>query len=655
MHAETSITALTEPSYDSLDIVVLSGVEAIRQRSAMYVGSTGEEGLHKLVFELVENSVDEFLAGACTRITVDLLEDGSCAVSDDGRGIPVDLHEGSGRPACEVLFTNLHSGGKFSRTAYKISGGLHGLGLTCVNALAKWLHVEIWRNGRAYTQSFARGEPERELHEIGPAQKRGTRIHFMPDADVFGQHICWSYSVIESRLRELAYLNAGLHITLKDYRSGAGDEFRFASGVRGLVADMNEKRDPLHPEVIYWHGAADGVRVEAALQWTGAFAPQIASFVNSIRTSSGGTHVEGLQEAIVQSVTQAVSGGDGSGEVFSVADVSEGLGAVLSVQLATPQFDSQTKAQLVNLGVAGTVSRMLSRAVLDYFKDNPQVANIVVRKAKQAREARLVSNRLRAPIRFLRQQHGHSADVYRKQFGIRSRNWHDSCIWLTDTDLLRAHADLCRVTEDARMLDVCCGSGIVGASFGAKVREKIGLDITPEMRQLAKTRLDDVLAGSIYDMPFSDGEFDIAVTREVIHILPMVEKPLSEVLRVLRPGGQFIVGQTVPYCAIDAPWMFRIFKKKQPLFFNNFLAEDIVALLAKVGFERIECVDMPVWEPIDLWIDTHETTALHRREIRDLYYNAPGDVRDVHPFEIAPDGQIRDCWRWSIFSAFKPL
>ncbi|HEY0377446.1 MAG TPA: methyltransferase domain-containing protein [Pyrinomonadaceae bacterium] len=642
-------------TYDEQSVVVLSGVEAIRKRPSMYIGSTGAEGMHHLLFELVENAVDEFLAGHCRNIRVVLHADGSCAVTDDGRGIPVALHPRENRPTAEILLTDLHSGGKFKGDAYYLSGGVHGLGLTCVNALSEWLTLQVWRDRVHYSQEFRRGVPGREAREPdATSSRRGTSIRFRPDREIFGGEHEFSYEKISARLRELAYLNSGVTLLIEDERGGLGTEHHSTSGLVGFVESVNRNRAVINQEPIYCRGARGETVVEAAIQWTTSYAEEIYSFVNSVRTSRGGSHVEGLTRALTAVVNRhAAAPGDALGEI-TPADILEGLGAVLSVRAAGPQFDSQAKSRLVSPEVADVVESVLADALSGFFAEPSESARRVLARVLDAQHARLAARRMAAPSRYSPQDVARSLEIYRKQFGIRSKNWHDSCRWLTDDHLLSAHVEMCAVGPQARMLDVCCGSGIVGGSFAGRVGYRVGLDITPEMRALAGTRLDEVREGSVYEMSFEDNSFDLVVTREVLHLLPQPRRPLSEILRVLRPGGQLIFGQTVPYGEADAAWMFRIFKKKQPLFCNNFLAEDLEQLLGECGFRNVEIREYLQWEDIDLWIDTHETSALHRQEIRELYYNAPEDVREVHPFEVAPDGKIKDRWRWCIYSARKP-
>jgi DNA gyrase subunit B len=458
-------------------------------------------------------------------------------------------------------------------------------------------------------------------------------------------------------LQELAFLHPGLSLSIDS--PGHQETWCYASGILGFVAHLNRNRTPLHPDPIHIRGTVDGVEVEAALQWTTSWAEEITSYANSIHTHQGGTHVAGLHAAIAQTANRFATDrgllNAENGEHLSALDVMEGLTGVLSLKMPGAQFEGQTKAKLSNPGALGLVRDVIAQELSKFLAAHPDVAANVVGKAIEASRARTAARRASERARYQAIDPTKSKKIYQKQFGIRSSNWHESCTWLTDIDLLSAHADLCKVGPDAQLLDVCCGSGVVSNSFGERVAHKTGLDLTAEMRTLASTRLDEVVEGNVYKIPFEDNRFDIVVTREVLHLLPQPEKPLSEIFRVLKPGGQFIVGQIMPYGVVDAAWMFRIFKKKQPLFFNNFLEPEFRDLLASVGFALDEVRELQVWEDIDLWIDTHETTSLHRHEIRDLYYNAPLDVRAIHPFEITADGTIRDQWRWCIYSSFKPV
>ncbi len=327
---------------------------------------------------------------------------------------------------------------------------------------------------------------------------------------------------------------------------------------------------------------------------------------------------------------------------------------MVSAKAAHPNFESQTKSRLTNAELSAPLEAAVAAQVLAAFRRDPSAAAAVMERVLQARSAKLAARRAAEKVYFQRVHREIDESVYREQFGARSRNWHDSAAWITHDKLLKAHAALCEKGKGAVALDVCCGSGVVGASFKGKVKKVIGLDLTPEMVAMARTRLDEVTQGNVYRMPFEGASFDLVCTREVLHLLPEPERPVSEIFRVLKPGGQFIVGQILPFCEDDAPWMYRIFKKKQPLLFNMFQEEDFRRLLAGAGFSSVKMRELAVWESIDVWIDSYETTSLSRHEIRQLYLNAPAQAKAVHPFRISPSGEIHDLWRWCVFSARKP-
>jgi DNA gyrase subunit B len=630
-------------------------MEAVRRRPAMYVGSTGPEGLHHLVYEVVENSIDESLAGYCRSIEVVLYPDGSCSVTDDGRGIPVDTHPTLGRPACELVLTTLHSGSKFGGGAYEVSGGLHGVGVSCVNALSSWTLLDVQRDGRSYHQEFARGKVTSDVVDKGPSDRTGTRLHFLPDDTIFSSSL--SAEVLAPRLEELAFLHPGITIVLDDRKVGHRDEWQYETGIAGYALHLNRGRTVLHDEPIHFKGVQDGVEVEVALQWTTAYTEQLSGYVNSIHTPQGGSHISGLQAALTWAVNHYAEKRQllsrDAGEDITGYDIREGLTAVLSLRMAEPEFEGQTKSTLSSR-VTRQVETIAAKGLITYLDNNREIALRIVGKALEASRARLAARRASERANYRVVDPKVTEEIYTEQFGIRSANWHDSCTWLTDQTLLEAHAAMADVPEDAVLLDVCCGSGVVGNSFRAKVSKIVGLDLTPEMIKKAKTRLDEVHRGNVYEIPFDANTFDMVCTREVLHLLPKPEKPVAQIFRVLKPGGQFVVGQILPYGEADAAWMYRIFKKKQPLFFNNPLDTDFVEMLEGCGFVDIRMTEVLVWESIDLWIDTHETTSLHRHEIRQLYYNAPEEVRRIHPFEVTPSGKIRDQWRWCIFSARKP-
>jgi DNA gyrase subunit B len=294
-------------TYGIDQIKILEGLEAVRKRPAMYIGGTGPEGLHHLVFEVVDNSVDEALAGACDRIDVAIHIDNSVTVSDNGRGIPVEIHEQTGRPGVEVVMTTLHAGGKFGGSAYKVSGGLHGVGVSVVNALSEWLEVEVWVGGKRYLQRYERGKPTGDLEEIGKARRTGTRVTFLPDGEIFEDRT-FSLDILSNRLREMAFLNRGLKITLTDERGDKNEEFYYTGGIRQFVELLNENKDVLHPKPIFIEATREETSVEIALQYNDAYTETVFSFANNINTQDGGTHVIGFRSALTRTINNYAAG-----------------------------------------------------------------------------------------------------------------------------------------------------------------------------------------------------------------------------------------------------------------------------------------------------------------------------------------------------------
>jgi len=646
-------------NYDSRSITVLSGPEAIRQSPSMYIGSVGSDGVHHMVFEAVDNSIDESLAGECSRIEVTLENDGSCTVEDDGRGIPVDEHPTVGRPACEVVLTRIHAGGKFKQGSYYRPAGLHGVGISCVNALSEKFVLDVWRDGGHYRQAYGRGVPAADLEKITDSDKRGTRVNFLPDVRIFKSGIGFSRKILARRLEELAFLHPGILIQLKDIRSDSTQVFQFDSGIVGFIKHINESRTVYHKNPIHIQHQDSDFELDLALQWTADYGENVFSYVNTINTTLGGTHVSGVKSALTKAINTYAKEtrilDSHSVESISTFEILEGLTCVLSLKMSDPNFEGQTKTRLTSISIREELEKVVTEKLLAIVRDDSKLAVMIVNRALEAMRARLASRRASDRIYFQNlDTDGVHEDVYKRQFGIRSENWHESAVWITDHELLERHVDHLEVGKDARVLDVCCGSGVVGEAFKDKVGTVTGLDLTPQMLDLAKIRLDEVQLGNVYNLPFDDEMFDLVVTREVLHILPYPEKPVSEIFRVLKPGGQFITGQILPYGAEDAVWMYRIFKKKQPLIFNMFQEEDFRQLLLGCGFINLKMTEFTLWESIDVWINTHETSNLHRHEIRELFFNAPKEARAVHPYEIRPDGEIMDLWRWCIFSVRKP-
>ena len=380
--------------YDASNIQVLEGLEAVRLRPAMYIGDTSTRGLHHLVYEVVDNSVDEALAGHCNAIDVIINENGSCSVIDDGRGIPVDMHEKEKRPAVEVVLTVLHSGGKFDKDSYKVSGGLHGVGVSCVNALAAWLEVEVKRNEKIYHQRYERGKPVTKLQVIGKTKKTGTKVTFLPDATIFTQTTVFQYDILAKRLRELAFLNKGLNIKLTDARPGKEKEsiFFFKGGIISFVEDINHNKQALHNKVVYFSGNKENINVEVALQYTDGYNENLFTYANNINTTEGGTHLSGFRSALTRAINNYAKNKKAikEGESITGDDTREGLSVVISCKIPFPQFEGQTKTKLGNSEVEGLVASLTLEALTSFFEENPSVGNKIIDKvllASRAREA----------------------------------------------------------------------------------------------------------------------------------------------------------------------------------------------------------------------------------------------------------------------------
>jgi DNA gyrase subunit B len=386
--------------YGADKIKVLEGLEAVRKRPAMYIGSTGPAGLHHLVYEIVDNSIDEALAGFCDQVNVTLHIDGSVTVVDNGRGIPVDKHE-SGKSAAEVVLTVLHAGGKFENSAYKVSGGLHGVGVSVVNALSEQLDLEIWRNGQVYQQSYERGTPAADLEATGTTKKRGTKVTFKPDEQIF-ETLVFSFDTLAQRLRELAFLNGGIVITLDDERDGKSHKFHYEGGIVSFVTHLNKNKAAVNEKPIYMRGEKDGIDAEIALQWNDGYAETIYTFANNINTHEGGTHLSGFKSAMTRTINAYATKNNLAKDLkesVSGEDIREGLTAVVSVKIPHPQFEGQTKTKLGNTEVKGIVETILNDRLGAYLEENPAVARRIVGKAIDAARAREAARKARDLVR----------------------------------------------------------------------------------------------------------------------------------------------------------------------------------------------------------------------------------------------------------------
>ena len=400
-------TAITTPTkkggaYTSEQITVLEGRDAVRKRPAMYIGSTGDLGLHHLVYEVVDNSIDEALAGYCDQIEVTIHMDNSLTVVDNGRGIPVDYHKQEKKSAAEVVMTKLHAGGKFDSNAYKVSGGLHGVGVSCVNFLSERLRLEIWRDGKTYEQEYKRGIPATKLEETGKTRKRGTKVTFKPDPEIF-EITVFSFDKLSERLREKAFLNKGIRITIRDEREEPerSHEFYYRGGIAEFVKHLNKNRNVLHDKPLYFERVADALSVEVAIQYNDGYDEKVYSFANNINTVDGGTHLSGFRSALTRTIN-AYAQSSGLAKNFkgtlSGDDAREGLVAVVSVKLPQPQFEGQTKGKL-NSDVKGAVEAFLNEKLAEYFEQNPTVARKIVGKAIDAARARDAARKAREIVR----------------------------------------------------------------------------------------------------------------------------------------------------------------------------------------------------------------------------------------------------------------
>jgi len=383
--------------YGAEQIQVLEGLEPVRKRPGMYIGSTGERGLHQLVYEVVDNSIDEALAGICDTINVTINEDNSIIVVDNGRGIPIEKNNKTGKSTLETVLTVLHAGGKFDNDAYKVSGGLHGVGVSCVNALSEYLIAEVNWNGKKYRQTFERGITKTEVEYIEETDKRGTTITFLPDSTIFDA-IEFNYTILKHRMRELAFLNKGIRITLEDKRNNIKDEFHYEGGIKEFIHYLNSKKDALHEEIVYAEGKRDKVIVELAIQYTDSYNENIFSFVNNINTIEGGTHLVGFKTALTRVINDYAKKYNILKEndvAITGEDIREGITAILSIKIPNPQFEGQTKTKLGNSEVRGIVDNITGEALNSYCEENPKTAKLIVEKSLRSARAREAARKAR--------------------------------------------------------------------------------------------------------------------------------------------------------------------------------------------------------------------------------------------------------------------
>ena len=401
--SEELMNTTVQEEYDASQIQVLEGLEAVRKRPGMYIGSTSSSGLHHLVYEIVDNSIDEALAGYCKHITVTINPGNTITVTDDGRGIPVDIQAQTGRPALEVVYTVLHAGGKFGGGGYKVSGGLHGVGASVVNALSEWLTVEVHREGKIYQMKFSRGHITQEMKIIGDTERQGTSVTFKPDPEMFDT-LEYDYEILHARMREQAFLNAGLHITISDRRSedGPSEAMCYEGGIREFVRWHNRHKTELHGEVVYMSGTKNDAQAEIALQYTDSYNETIVSFANNIHTPEGGMHETGFKTALTRVMNAygtKIGVMKGDSDKVSGEDCREGLTAVISVKLTDAQFEGQTKAKLGNAYIRTLVDSIVTNQLSEYFEEHPAIARVILEKAMTANRAREAARKARESIR----------------------------------------------------------------------------------------------------------------------------------------------------------------------------------------------------------------------------------------------------------------
>ena len=567
--------------YSASKITVLEGLEAVRMRPAMYIGSTSEKGLHHLVYEVVDNSIDEALAGYASKVIVTIHPDNTISVLDDGRGIPVDMHETEGKPAVEVVLTVLHAGGKFDHNSYKVSGGLHGVGVSCVNALSDWMKVEVYRDGKAWGIEFARGVTTRELYSLGDTDKRGTKVTFKPDATIFTETV-YSRETLANRLRDLAFLNSGVSVTLIDERLENSDpkymeHHCYEGGVAEFVKYLNADIKVVHPEPIYFHCEKDGVDVEIAMQYNDSFRANITSYTNNINTIDGGTHLVGFQTALTRSINnyakenKMLKGASDKG--MSGEDVREGLTAIVSVKVPDPQFEGQTKTKLGNSNVRGIVESVVFEKLSTFLEENPAVAKEVILKSMRAAQAREAARKARELVQRKGVLDG---------FGLPGK--------------LAECSD--RNPENCEMYIVEGDSAGGSAKQGRNSKFQAILPIRGKLLNVEKARLDKILANNEIKAMFAaigcgvDEDFDISKLRyhrivimtdadvDGAHIRTLLLTFFYRQMRPLIEAGHIYIAN---------PPLFKVKRKNKERYIDT--DEQLDNYLIQLGVEDIQVFD----------------------------------------------------------------
>ncbi|MFN8548723.1 MAG: DNA topoisomerase (ATP-hydrolyzing) subunit B [Candidatus Eisenbacteria bacterium] len=579
-----------KPTYDSSSIQVLKGLEGVRRRPSMYIGSTGARGLHHLIYEVVDNAIDEALAGYCDHIVVTLHTDHSCSVLDNGRGIPTDIHQEQGRPAVEVVMTMLHAGGKFDHSTYKVSGGLHGVGVSVVNALSEWLEVEVSQNGKVHHQRYARGEVAKDLEVIGDTDRTGTLVRFLPDPEVFEETV-FNFDTVAYRLRELAFLNRGIQIDLVDERDSKSAEFHYENGIEAFVTWLNENKQPLHREIVYISRERDTVTVEAALQYTDAFNESIFTYVNNINTIEGGTHLVGFKQALTRALNSyGQKNGILKNSALSGEDVREGLTAVLSTKVVDPQFEGQTKTKLGNSEVTGIVASIVGEFLSEYLDENPSIARKVLEKCVLSARAREAARKAR--------------DLARRKGALEGGGLPGKLADCSDTNV-----------ESTELYIVEGDSAGGSAKQGRDRHFQAILPIRGKLLNVEKARLDKALANeeirtiiTAVGTGFGDEEFDLSKLRygKVIimtdadvdgsHIRTLLLTFFFRFMKPLVENGHIYIAQ---------PPLYRVKKGNHVEYaFDDKQRDEILARVGKQGIYLQRYKGLGEMNPEQLWETT---------------------------------------------------
>lgn len=574
---DAAVPAFEDTSgYDATHIKTLGGIEAVRARPAMYIGDTGLRGLHHLVYEVVDNSIDEAMAGFCTTIVVKIHSNNSVSVTDDGRGIPVDMHAEQKRPALEVVMTMLHAGGKFDHRSYKVSGGLHGVGVSVVNALSEWLEVDVWRGGHEYHQKYERGNPVTPVECRGRVKKRGTRVHFKPDSQIFSETV-FSYDIIATRLREMAYLNPGITTVIVDERTENAEKtetFRFEGGISTFVRDLNANKKVVHPDVVYFKGKQDLFEAEVAFQFNDGYNESVFSFVNNINTVDGGTHLSGFRTALTRTFNAYAKAHELVKETDKLPcgeDYREGITAVVSVRMPNPQFEGQTKTKLGNREVEGWIQALTNEELSSYLEEHPETARAIIGKAMLASRAREAARNARELAR--RKGALSSGDLPGKLADCSSRDVEQTELFIVEGDSAGGSAKLGRDrkyhavlplrgkilnVEKARVDKMLAHSEI------RTLITALGTGIGPEEFDASKLRYGKIII-------MTDADVDGSHIRTLLLTFFFRQMP-----QLIKDGRVYIA----------CPPLYKVKRKKKEEYVRN--EKDMHAVLLELGMEGIQ-------------------------------------------------------------------